>query len=372
MINKQQFKGIYYHIPFCTNICAYCDFAKVYYNKQQANQYLVALANEHNQYNLDLDQVETIYIGGGTPSSLDIEQLKQLFKIINAKQYPNLSEFSIEVNPENMDLEKIKLMQSNGINRVSIGVQSFNDHLLKQLNRPHNRKQIIQLIKDLKVNGIDNISIDLMYGFADQSINDIQEDLNFLKQFSIQHVSAYSLIIEPGSILYNQNYEKDEENDFLLEQFLHQGLADLGFEHYEVSNFALNKQYSKHNLLYWSSQPYLGLGLGAGSFINKQRWYNTKSLTNYLKGDYNRIYEDLENLNDQLSDSIITMFRVYNGIDLDFFMSKYGVDFEFLFKDVIIKNEDNLYIENNKLYFTKKGQQYLNDVIVDFINKLEE
>ncbi|WP_423362860.1 radical SAM family heme chaperone HemW [Mycoplasma sp. P36-A1] len=372
MMNKAIFKGIYFHIPFCDNICSYCDFNKMYYNEKLANDYLEALNIEYQSYNINTDYVESLYIGGGSPSSLNEKQLKRLFDIINPKQYKNLKEFTIEINPESFNKDKAEILKQYNINRVSIGVQTFNDVLLKLINRQHTKTQVINCISILRENKIDNISIDLMYGLEKQTAKDIINDLEIVKDLAIKHISAYSLIIEENSILYKQNYHKDEDLDYELEMLLHQELLKQGFEHYEVSNYSKNQKYSKHNLLYWSSQPYLGIGLGAGSYDKEKRWYNTKSITNYNKNKYNREIELLDSIEKKISDDIIVQFRIFNGINLDYFMIEYNIDFQKRFKNVIIKHRDKLYIKNNILYFTKQGQEFLNDIILAFIKEIEE
>ena len=371
MANQVKVEGLYYHVPFCDSICSYCDFAKMFYNEKMADEYLEALAYERSQYEIDTNYVRTIYIGGGTPSSLNINQLRKLFDIIKASDYPNLEEFTIEVNPESVTKEKIDLFVSNKINRISLGVQTFNEDLLHSINRKHTLKEIEDALSLLNSYNLD-VSIDLMYGLEKQRIEDIKNDLSYLDKYHIKHLSAYSLILEEGTVLYNENYIKDESNDEVLEEYLHNQLNLLGYEHYEVSNYAKDNHYSKHNFLYWTSKPYLGLGLGASSYIDNVRFTNTRSITNYNKHLFNREYEYLDTLNKQLIDDIVVQFRNYLGIDLEYFKIKYSIDFKTFFESVIIDKNSYLYIKENKLYFTKKGQDYLNDVILFFIEYLEE
>ncbi|MDR1782062.1 MAG: radical SAM family heme chaperone HemW [Bacilli bacterium] len=371
MNKNNKIKGIYIHIPFCRNICYYCDFNKVIYNDELANNYLIALAYEIKSSNILNDDIETIYIGGGTPSCLSYRQLVFLFSLINISTYPNIKEFNIELNPEDVNEELVSLLIKNKITRVSIGVQSFNDNVLKECHRLHNKNDVINAISLLRKNGISNINIDLMYGFNTQSIDNIKHDLTMIEQLAINHVSYYNLIVEPGTVFYNNNYQEsdlDNEYLFMINDYL---INNLGFENYEVSNYCKNKEYSKHNLLYWHNEHYYGFGLGACSYINNQRIYNTKSITNYNKLKFNKLIENYS-YKELLENEILLQFRLFNGIDLNEISKKYSFEFTNYFKNAIIKNMKNIMIINNKLYFNNKAKLFLNDIILDFIECIGE
>lgn len=368
MMNK--IKGLYIHIPFCEHLCFYCDFCKVAYEEPQASQYLKVLAQEIASYQIDYSALRSVYIGGGTPSALSIEQLTQLFNMLNQHDLRNVKEYSIEINPENFNITKAQLLRDNHINRVSIGVQTFNEDILKTINRQHTKQQAIQAIKDLQSVGIDNISVDLMYGFNNQTIADIKEDLKILELLNIDHVSCYNLILEKGTVFNNMHYEVDEDQAYELELFLHQELARMGYEHYEVSNFARKQKYSQHNLLYWHNEKYYGVGLGASGYLNNYRYYNTKSITEYLKGNFNVQKEYYDSLNDLLRDEILVKFRLYKGIALEPINRKYSIDFTKYFNNAIMRNINRVYLQNNQLFFYKEGQDYLNEVIIDFIDQI--
>lgn len=368
MMNNETIKGIYLHIPFCQSICNYCDFPKVFYNKTQADLYLEQLINEINSYDINATDIESIYIGGGTPSVLSEEQLTYLFDNLRLERFTNLKEFSIEVNPESLTSSKIKLFQKYGLNRISMGVQTFNDDLLKHLNRQHNQELVINKIKQLQNNGFSNISIDLMIGLENQSLEMVYDDLKIIEQLKIPHISYYNLIIEKGTVFYNQNYP---EQDNYYQEEVSEYLEKIGFQHYEVSNYALNNKYSKHNLLYWLNERYYGFGLGAGGFINNYRYYNTKSISEYLKGNYLLDKDYYENKSDYLKDEVMLNFRIFNGIDLSHYQTKYNLDFKEYFKDVIISNKEMLNIKDNKLFISEKGKRYLNDLIIDFMDVID-
>lgn len=369
MINSSA-KGIYIHIPFCKDICYYCDFCKVKYDYLLASKYLTYLKKEFIQLDIKKDDIETIYIGGGTPSILDDNLLSDLFYFINAKQYPNLKEFTIEINPNDLNDKNLSLFIKSGVNRISIGVQSFNNDILKSINRTHNKNNIINCLQLLDKYNFTNINIDLILGFNNQSIDTIISDLEIIKHYDIKHISCYSLIIEDGTYFSNINYSKNEDVD--IEVFVRNYLVEqLGYIHYEVSNYAKKGFESKHNLLYWNNQKYYGIGLGAVSYIDNYRCYNTKSITNYNKGLLNRKYEFYNNKNELLKDEIILKFRLFNGIDIIIINMFFNIDFCIFFEKAIKKNYNNLYIENDILYFTDNGKLFLNDIIIDFIEIIE-
>ena len=203
--------SVYIHIPFCDHICSYCDFCKVYYNTSYVDKYLTALESEiKSRYNKK-DKVKTIYIGGGTPSSLTLDELKKLFNIIKIFNLDDNIEFTFEANIENLTLDKIKLLKDNKVNRVSLGVQTFNEDNLKYLNRFHNREDVYRVINNLKENNIDNINIDLIYGI-DSDIEKVKKDIDYFLELNIPHISCYSLIIENNTILKNNNTKYIDED----------------------------------------------------------------------------------------------------------------------------------------------------------------
>ena len=369
MINTQ-IKGIYFHIPFCQDICYYCDFCKLYYDERLVDKYLNQLAKEYQSYKIDKSKIESIYIGGGSPSILSLAQLECLFSIIEPTKFTNLQEFTFEANPNQLNEKKIKILKNNGVNRVSLGVQTFNQEILRSLNRNHTTSDVENALFLLRKNQITNINIDLMYGFKQQSLADITYDLKMIEKHKISHVSLYSLILEPGTVFFNSNYQINEKEVEFGEYIAKYLVNNLGFEHYEVSNFASYNLYSTHNLLYWHNEGYYGVGLGAAGYVTNYRYYNTKSITNYLKGKYNRKYEYYNSLAELLADEIMLQFRIFNGINLKEINEKYSFDFTKYFENVIITNGDKLIIKDNVLYFTKQGQLFLNDVIIDFQNAI--
>jgi len=278
--------SIYIHIPFCKNICSYCDFCKIYYNETLVNKYLEALSNEIKN-NYKKEKIKTLYIGGGTPSSLNLKQLKKIFGIIKQIKLDKDYEFTFELNPDDLIKEKLLLLKKNKVNRISIGVQTFNNKYLKLLNRSHNIKQIKDGIKLSKSIGLNNINLDLMYGFSNQTFKELKKDVKTLLSLNPTHISTYSLILEPNTILYiNNNKPINEDLEYKMYQYICKKMQKKKYIHYEISNFSKDNYQSNHNLNYWDNNEYYGFGLGAHGYINDFRYENTRSINKYIKGNY--------------------------------------------------------------------------------------
>ena len=277
--------SVYIHIPFCSNICSYCDFSKMYYNKNYVDKYLDELEKEiKSRYKKEI--VKTLYIGGGTPSSLDLEQLERLFQKISIFNLDKNCEFTIEANVENLDLDKIDLLKNNNVNRISLGVQTFDNDNLIYLNRKHTKEDVFNTINLLKENNINNINIDLIYGI-DNDIDKVKTDIKYFLKLNIPHISCYSLIIEENTLLkYNNTNYIDEDTEYEMYKYIEKTLEENGYKHYEISNYAKEGYESKHNLGYWDNEYYYGFGLSSVSFIDNYRINNTKNLTKYLNGEY--------------------------------------------------------------------------------------
>ena len=354
--------SIYIHIPFCSSIFSYCDFTKIYYNKLFTMDYLKELEKEiKNNYNNDV--LKTIYIGGGTPSSLDLEELEYLFNILDSLIKDTNYEYTIECNVENLTEEKIKLFKKYGINRVSIGVQTFNEKYLKFLNRHHSRDDVINIINILKKYNINNINVDLIYALPGQTLEELDDDLEEIIKLDIPHISTYSLIIEPNTILYNNGIKNiDEELDFKMYEKIINKLNN--YNHYEVSNFAKPGYESKHNLTYWNNNEYYGFGVGASGYINGIRYDNARSINNYLKGT-RMVQKEYIDFNTKLENEFILGFRKISGINKKEFYDKYHFEIknieiinELIKKGLLTETDDNIYIKN--IYTS-------NNVLVEFL-----
>lgn len=357
-------KSVYIHIPFCSNICTYCDFSKMFYNEKYVDKYLDALEKEiKSKYKNE--EIKTLYIGGGTPSSLSIKQLENLFNITNIFNKTKLMEFTIECNPENLDEEKIKLFKQYNVNRVSLGVQTFNQKYLNYLNRKHDKKMVFNCISLFKKYNIDNINIDLIYALEGQTKEELLEDIKIYKELEIPHISTYSLIIEPNTILYNNNAQNiNEELDLEMYNLIINNLKD--YNHYEISNFAKEGYESKHNLVYWNNQEYYGFGMGASGYLNNIRYDNTRSFNKYINGEYLK-EENILSKNEIIENEFILGFRKLKGININDFYIKYGFnvleikEIKKLIKEgKLINDGKNIYISNEYIYLS-------NDILIEFL-----
>lgn len=356
---KNSIKSIYIHIPFCNNICKYCDFCKIYYNKKIVKDYLEELSKEVEE-NYRGDTIETIYIGGGTPSSLDKNELEMLFSITNKIKISKNYEFTFECNIENITEDLLTILKKNKVNRISIGIESFNEKILKILGRTNqnNIKEKIDLVKKY----FNNINIDLIYGITGQTIKELDSDLNKFLSLDINHISIYSLILEPHTILKINKYrEISDDKSRKMYDYICNVLKENGYNHYEISNFEKNNTPSKHNMTYWNNEKYYGFGVGSSGYTNNIRYTNTRSITKYLKGI--RIYEkekitkkiDMENY-------MILGLRKIKGVSNTEFKNKYGKDIKDVFNIKKLNKQDNYYyINENDLYIS-------NYILQDFIN----
>lgn len=362
-------KGLYVHIPFCGAICHYCDFAKrVPKNDQMVDDYLTALIKEIGTYDHHFDQIDTIYIGGGTPSLLTPLQLE---KLLGALSSIKPIEYTIEINPESYTKEKGLVLKRLGVNRVSLGVQTFNENLLVYLNRKHTNQDVYNTIQHLKSMGIPYISIDLIYAIPGQTMDDLARDLAEIKKLDITHVSLYSLILEDKTYFYHQYVhgkfkpaEEDLEAD--MYELIMNELNHQGYTQYEISNYAKHHHTSKHNIIYWSLDEYIGVGLGAHGFIQGYRTYNERALPKYLDHfQKEKIFQTEDMLR---QDYLIFGLRKIEGISIK------DVEERFHFKlfDVYphlkqSMDEGLLIIENDMLKLTKKGLFLGNQVFMEFI-----
>ncbi|MBR5827637.1 MAG: radical SAM family heme chaperone HemW [Paludibacteraceae bacterium] len=281
--------GIYIHIPFCKSRCRYCDFFSTTHLEKK-NAYIDAVIKEWETYQNEWKKLDihTIYIGGGTPSLLSAESLYKLlhsiFKSINTTA---IHEITLEANPGDITTDKIRAWRTVGINRLSIGVQTFNDNLLHLVGRRHNANQAIEAVKIAQGEGITNISIDLMYALPSQTMVEWQTDINQAIKLNVPHISCYGLIYEDGTTLTKMLEQGmitavDEELEITMYDYLVDQLTQNGYEHYEVSNFSLPGQRSRHNSSYWNDTPYIGLGAGAHSYDGKRRWWNIADIDQYI------------------------------------------------------------------------------------------
>ena len=353
--------SIYIHIPFCNSICTYCDFCKIFYNKKYINDYLDNLEEEIKiRYKGEI--VNTIFIGGGTPSSLDEEELIRLMNIIEIFKLNDEYEFTVECNIESITENKLKIMKSYGVNRISIGVESFDDDIIKLLGRKHTKNDVYKKIGMVK-KYFDNINIDLIYAAYDD-INILKSDIDCFLKLDIPHISTYSLIIEDNTMLkINGMKNIDEDTDYEMYKYIEDTLEKNNYIHYEISNYAKDGYQSKHNLVYWNNEEYYGFGLSSTSYINDERITNTKNLRNYLNGEYidTIIYEDKDV---RMENEVMLGLRKFSGIDLDKFKDKFDMSFGDIYNIDNLISDGYLIKENNHIKINKKYMYISNEIIV--------
>lgn len=353
--------SIYIHIPFCNSICTYCDFCKIFYNKKYINDYLNNLEQEIKvRYKSEI--VNTIFIGGGTPSSLDDEEMIRLMNIIEIFKLNDNYEFTVECNIESITENKLKIMKKYGVNRISIGVESFDNSIIKLLGRNHTKKDVYNKMGIVK-RYFSNINIDLIYAAYDD-INILKSDIDCFLKLDIPHISTYSLIIEDNTMLkINGMKNIDEDIDYEMYKYIEDALEKNDYIHYEISNYAKNGYQSKHNLVYWNNEEYYGFGLSSTSYINNERITNTKNLRKYLNGEYldTSVYEDKDI---RMENEIMLGLRKLDGIDLDRFKEKFNVSLEDIYNiDNLVRN-GYLIRDNNCIKIDKKYMYISNEIIV--------
>ncbi len=275
-------KGLYIHIPFCKYICSYCDFGKKYITKQPVDEYVNSLINEMDLYTFT--EVDTIYIGGGTPSSLNFLQTEKLLRAINSRvDISKVVEFSFELNPDDITVEYLQLLKRYNVNRLSIGIQTLNDNILQAINRMHTKAQAISGV-DLALLKFDNVSVDFMFNLPMQTKADIDESLQFISERKLAHVSYYGLIMEGNTILATEKHRYwDEDEEAKMYSYIQTQLQKLGYNNYEISNYAQANYQSAHNIHYWQADNYYGIGLSASGYLEDIRYTNTASIKDYIK-----------------------------------------------------------------------------------------
>lgn len=368
--------GLYIHIPFCDRICNYCDFTAFQGANSKIKEYVEALKKEIELKGNKNFLIDSIFIGGGTPSFIDgkyifeiLEKVKENFTVLD-----NI-EISIETNPKTFDEKKLEYYKSAEINRVSIGVQSFNDKILKELGRNHNSKEALESIELVKKFGFD-INLDLIFGYQSQTIEDILYDLEMVKNINPEHISYYALIIEEKTKFKAlQNAGKldflDEETERKMYHLIVEKLEEMGMNQYEVSNFAKVGKESVHNKKYWNCKEYLGLGISAHSCLNDERFSNTVNLSKYIKelqnGSIPVDFREKLDMPTKKFEYIIMNMRLKEG----FLISDYNRLFESDFleenkKAVKIGLENNVVeIKDDRIYFTKRGFDIMDSFFVN-------
>jgi oxygen-independent coproporphyrinogen-3 oxidase len=360
-------KSLYIHIPFCKHICAYCDFVKAKYHRELSILVLDRILEDAQAYE---GPFETIYLGGGTPSVLEIDQLKRLGDLINQIKTPT-SEVTMEINPETITQDKVKAIVKMGVNRISVGIQATQEHLLKTLTRQHSFAQAKEVIRMFYNAGIHNVSVDAMYGIPGQTIEDFKVTLDEFIALDVNHISLYALTIEDNTPFGRQHIEPvDNELEGEFYELAHDVLVAANYDHYEVSSFSKVNKKSRHNLAYWHYDDFVGIGPGAASKVGLTRITNTHNLHHYVNKS-SLIFEKVE-LSEQesLFEFIMMGLRLSEGINIQRIKQKYDIDFMKQYQDAITQAQNNewLVCEGTTLKTTNKGRLFLHDVLLLFMN----
>lgn len=359
-------QSAYVHIPFCEQICAYCDFFRCGYNSFLAKQWLDVMLNEIDT--LKLSNLKTLYIGGGTPTSLE----NPMMEILLSKLKPSLSngvEYTMEANVSHLNDEKLSLITRYGVNRISLGIQSFQDALLERIGRTHRQKDILPCLERIHRHGIHNISIDLIYGLPNQSLEMWKQDLAYAINLPITHISLYALTIEENSRFAREGVEPADED---LEADMYEEACHFlelhGFEQYETSSFARNKCYSQHNLSYWNYDDFYGIGCGASGKMNHCRYDNTKSFVEYLEKGASPTMISLT-LEEERFEMVMMSLRKKTGLNRLLYRQRFNSDVYDDYQEIIDCNvlKGNLVMDEVTLCATTKGFPILNDILVEFL-----
>ncbi len=374
--------GIYIHIPFCKQKCFYCDFCSFANKNEMQEKYVETVINEiKNITHKEKYTVTTIYLGGGTPSILNPEYIKNILQEIKSSfKILDDAEITIEINPGTVNEEKLKRYKEYGINRLSIGLQSANDKILKNIGRIHDYKQFEETFFFARKCGFKNINVDLMIGLPTQAIEDVKQTLEKIIQKNPEHISVYSLIIEEGTTiekLINENKLQlpDEETERIMYWTVVNELKENGYNQYEISNFSKKTYESKHNTNCWKQKQYIGLGTSAHSYLNKKRYSNTNNIEEYIKNiQESNISKNITIHEEQTEESTMNEYmllglRMIQGININEFKQKFKTDPTIKYKEILekLQKENLIQITKTSIKLTKQGIDFGNIVWEEFI-----
>ncbi|EDW20144.1 oxygen-independent coproporphyrinogen III oxidase [Bacillus pumilus] len=378
-------KAAYIHIPFCEHICHYCDFNKFFIKTQPVDEYLAALEKEmqHTIEQKGEQELKTIFIGGGTPTSLTVSQLDQLMTSIHRVLKPskNLVEFAVEANPDELSLEKLHVLKEAGVNRLSFGVQTFEDDLLKKIGRVHQKKDVLTSFERARAVGFDNISLDLMFGLPHQEKHHVMNSLETAFSLGAEHYSVYSLIVEPKTVFYNlmqkgKLHLPPQEREAEMYELVMDEMERHGLHQYEISNYAKPGFESQHNLTYWSNEDYFGFGAGAHGYVDGIRNVNAGPVKHYLEliEQTGFPYKETHQVTkaEQIEEEMFLGLRKIEGVKSADFQAKYGASPEALFPSVLEELEEKGLIVKDDIgiRLTRKGKLLGNEVFQAFLGEL--
>lgn len=372
--------GIYIHIPFCISKCYYCDFISFPNLDREIDKYTRCLIREIEMYREYLRdyRVSTIFIGGGTPSYLEGKYIYKILDSIYKNFHGDFKEITIEANPGTLNMEKLKTYRESKINRISLGVQSLDDRLLKLIGRAHNSIDFYKSIEKIRNVGFKNINTDLIFGLPSQDLKDCKSTLEEIVKLNIEHISYYSLILEENTLMdkwYRQGKISLPDEDLEREMYYlgKDILKANGYKHYEISNFSRENYESQHNLRYWTLKPYIGFGIASHSNLGHRRFWNYSSLNKYYssidKGEIPIEGEEYINRQMEMAEYLIMGLRLIEGINRESFLKRFNTPVENIYGSVLEKHSENglLYIDGNNIRFTCKGLDLSNKVYVDIL-----
>lgn len=359
-------RSLYVHVPFCRDICSYCDFCKLIYREPWAREYIPALFDEIDSFGIVPNSLETLYVGGGTPTSLADPLFTSLLQRLAPLLGPG-GEFTVEANPDSLSKEKVAIMARNGVNRVSLGVQTFSPRLLALLRRHHTPENVRECLEMLARAGIANVNVDFMYALPGETPEEFERDLSAFSGLGVPHISTYSLILESGSILGVRGYQEASQD---VQADMYEAILDAlrkkGYRRYEVSNFALKGSESRHNRTYWKDEEYYGAGLGASGYVGGVRYTNVRSLPLYIKNARKRETEEVVSKDDDLRYFLLTNLRLEEGFrEIDFEKRFHSPFLEKCPKAAALQERGLLVATNDRWACTDRGLLLLDSVLVD-------
>ena len=358
-------KSAYIHIPFCKSKCKYCTF--VSFNKpEMITGYMYSLMKDISE-NYQNENLNTLYFGGGTPSLVSSELIGKVIKKFNITKD---TEITFEFNPDDTSSDYLKELKHLGINRLSIGAQTFDDKILNIIGRRHNSKQITDTISIAKNAGFKNISVDLIYGLPNQTLDQLESDLNKFLELDIEHVSTYGLKIEKGSFFGINPPDNIPDNDIQADMYemINNILEANGYYRYEVSNFSKKGYESKHNLNYWNNEEYYGFGVSAHGYVDGIRYSNCTTIEKYIENPSSHEFGKFLTEKEKLEEEIFLGFRKTEGINTGRIKEKYNIDFEKVYAKILNKYSDFIITTKNGFTLNLKGTMLSNEILTDFIS----
>lgn len=374
--------GLYIHVPFCAQKCYYCDFNSYKINSNQKKEYLINIEREMQFYKDEFKDkcFDTVFFGGGTPSILTVDELKELVNNINENfNIKKDAEITIECNPGTINREKLEAMKKMGINRLSIGLQATQNYHLKSIGRIHTYEEFEKNYYDALDIGFKNINIDLMYALPNQKTQEWKDTLDKIIKLNPSHISAYSLILEEGTKLYDMYQNKefellDEDTDINMYNYTIDTLKRHEYNQYEISNYSKEGLECKHNIIYWKCDNYLGLGPGASGFIGDTRYSNIEDICEYNKcimQNIRPVSEEIElTKKDKIEEFIFMGLRMNEGINIDVFKARFDTDFYDIYQEVMDKliKRELVIFDGKNISLTQKGREISNSVFIEFLN----